>query len=134
MIKIKLGDLLVADQTLQALGDIDLPARAAYDVAKMAKVIAPDVQIFNDKRNALVKELGEDREPTEAERANGATSSITAVKAENLDEYNRRVQELLDLDIEINLVGLDLSRFGDKFMLKPRQIFSLGALVKDYQD
>ena len=133
MIKMKMGELIVADQTLASIAELDLPARAAYDVAKLARLVRQEVAIFEKKNQELIAEFGEERDSTPEERERGLPERVNSVKPDFMTIFQQKIGEYQDIDVELSAYPLDLSRFGEKILLKPKQILSLGNLVKELE-
>ena len=58
-IAVTLGELIIAEQALERLLEVKLPAAQAYHVAKLARLVKDETKFFHERRDALVRELGE---------------------------------------------------------------------------
>jgi hypothetical protein len=100
---------------------------------KLQRLAVSELKDFEERRNALIAELGEERPPTGAERARHGGAPIMAVKPEHMTEYAKRVKELLAVTVTIpwgpitrdmvkdypDIVGKDLIELGPLFELDP---------------
>ena len=101
MITTTLAELLDAETALAALEQLQLPVKTAYHVAKLTRLVTVETKLFKERRDALIKDLGAERETTDAERAGGAGPTTTQVTPKNWDTYIARVNELGAIAVEI---------------------------------
>lgn len=130
MIKLKIREVVSADQALGVLADLDVPPQAAFDIARVARAIQAEMEIYQRKRDKLLDEHGERRQATEEEKKSGLGPEVIQVKAEHLKAFNEAIDALLDVETELAVNPLDLKRLGD-IRVKPRDVFMLGPLVKE---
>ena len=57
--EIKLETIVLSSDSLVNLSNTKLPISVSYKISKILNKIQPELTIFNDKRNELVKEYGE---------------------------------------------------------------------------
>ena len=96
-----LGDLLNAEPVLKKLSLEPLPIKAAYHVAKIIRLVVPELKHFHDTRDAYIREFGAERDATEQEIAQGVPTRIFTVTDENREAYIEKVQALADVPVEI---------------------------------
>ena len=96
-----LGAFVHAEPALHRTLTAALAAKARYHAVKLAKLVFAEIKHFTDERDRLIKELGEEREPTPEEIARGVTGKVTAVVPEHAAEYRARLKELLDVPVTI---------------------------------
>lgn len=126
MITLSLGALVNAEPALSRLGTQRLPAKTAYQVAKLIRKVADDTKHFQGQRNALIKELGADRPATDAEKATGSGETVTEVTVENRPAFFARLQELADVSVDLDATPVDLATLGE---ISPADLIALGPLV-----
>lgn len=104
-----------------------------YHAMKLQKFAVAALKDFEERRNELIAELGAERPPTGAERAQRGGDPVMAVTPENLAEYGKRVKELLAVKVTIpwgpitreqvkdcpDITGKDLIELGPLFELDP---------------
>jgi len=104
-----------------------------YHIMKLQRLSLAEVKHFEARRDELIAELGEERPPTGAERAQRGPAPVMAVKREHMAEYTTRVKELLAVKTTItygpitremvkdypDIAGNDLIAFGPMFELDP---------------
>ena len=79
-----------------------LPVRLAFKFAKIANAINADVAFFRQKYVEIIREYADINE-----------DGSYKVKPENEPEYLAKMEELIDLDVEIPDVNLTIDDFGD---------------------
>lgn len=124
-----LGQLLEAQLALARLSAKPLPAKHAYHIAKIARLVDQEVAIFYQQRNDLIKELGEERIATAAEQAAGHIGKVMQVKPERHADFHARVKEFATLEVTIPLRAIDLTDITD-LAISASDINALGDLVK----
>lgn len=126
-IAMTLGELLSAEIALDRLLEERLPAKVAYHVAKLAKLVKTETAYFASQREAHVRELGEDVPPTDEQRAAGATA-ILKVKDEHINEFNRRLTELAAVEVSIAWRPLPFDALPP---ISGGDVLRLGALITE---
>ena len=126
-ITMSLGALLGAELALDRLLEERLPAKVAYHVAKLAKLVKTETAYFATEREKAIRELGQEMPPTEEQRASGATS-ILQVKPEHVEEFNRRLTDLAAVEVAIAWRPLPLDTLPD---LSGADLLRLGPLVTE---
>ncbi len=111
-IETTLGALIEAEPALRRLLAKPLPARVAYHLAKLGRMVREEVRHFEEQNQALIKELGAEREPTEAEKARNVPGPITEVKKENLPAFFERRAELLAVEVTLAWGPIALADLG----------------------
>lgn len=96
-----LGSLVVAEPALQLLAKLELPERTAYHVAKLLRLVSPELKHFHEKREAYIKEYGEERETTAEEKAAGMGERVTSVTDEKREAFIAKVEELALVPVEL---------------------------------
>ncbi len=130
MIKMTLGEVVVADRTLKQLDDLALPYSLTKAIDSVVRKTSPENAYFEKHRQALFEELGEDRDATPAELASNFPARVTEIKRQHVDEFQRRLAELEALPIELDVAPIDLDPHADKLTLTRRQLETIRPLVK----
>lgn len=154
MISLKLQDIVLLSETgavlLPGIQNIlrakRVPIKAAYQLAKIGKKLVREVQDFIEARTALVKELGEDvMEEYQDENdldeivVDGVTQKVAKtkerptgnfrVRQENNEEFLKKQNELLDVDIEINLNQVKLAEMGEPEGITAADLIACQAFI-----
>lgn len=125
-----LAQLAAAEPALARLAAVPAPAKVAYHVAKLVRLVGVEVKFFHERRNALISDLGEERPATEAERAQGHQGTVMQVKADQVAAFTSRLTELGDVGVTITWGALDLAAIPD-LTITPADLLALGPLVTD---
>lgn len=121
MFQVRLGEIV----TINGHGDCELnprvgnvirakrlPVKVQYQLAKIGKRLEQEVRHCQETRFALIKELGAPV-PAIAE-GKEVPSDTWQVKAENAAEFGRKMVELLNLQIDIDLNTMTVADLGEQ--------------------
>lgn len=100
----KLGEVVGALPALQKLASEKLTAKALYRVSKTLSRLDKEIGFFNAERCKIVEELGEKVEDKE-----GAYE----IPAANREEFNKRMAELSDIEIDPPIAVIKISTTED---------------------
>lgn len=126
---VTLGQITDAEPALKTLSGLRLPIKSSYRIAKLLRTAQAELEIFRERRNDIIKELGEDRPTTGAERAQTGLDTITSVKAEKLAEFFQRETELRDIKVPLDWEPLEASIL-DGQSLTPGEVLALEPFLK----
>jgi len=115
-----LGELVEADAALTRLLEVRLSAQLAYNVAKLAKIVKKETTHYHERRDALIRELGE---PVPGD-PNGAIRVAPA----NMAAFVPRLQELMAVTATLTVTPL---RLADLPEMTGADLVRLGVLVTD---
>lgn len=126
-----LGHLAAAAPALARLAAQPLPVTPAYHIAKLVRCAAVEVDLFTDRRNALITELGRERDATPAEVAAGLVGPVMQVAPEHIATYQARIAELAAIATTLEAAPVDLAALGDRVQVSPADLLALGPLVSE---
>jgi hypothetical protein len=95
--KIKLVEVFEAEKTLKEILSEKIPFELSYRCISTLETIEKEISLFRKVNNELVIKLGEKEINKE-----GAETGLTKVKPENVQEYNKSVNELLEVEIDFD--------------------------------
>lgn len=124
-----LGELVRAQAALGKLLGVTLPTKLGYHLAKLGRLVEAETKVYQDRRVALAKELGEEREPTEEEAAVGA-SQMFKIKPEHLPKWRQEIATLNAIEVVLPWAPFSLKDVPDG-SLSGGDIMDLGALLAD---
>lgn len=101
--KTTLGELVDSESSLVRLLDIKLPTKISYRISRVINKIKPDLTLFKERQQALIKELGS---CTDKEKDNWK------VLPENLEKYKKEISDLKDEEIDIGFDKIKLTDIG----------------------
>jgi hypothetical protein len=93
--------LVDAEAALRRVADLpELSPRAIYHVAKMVRLVGQETRHFYERRNALIKQYGIERDSrTPDERRQGP--KVTEVAPGAMKEFASRIEEELDVPVTV---------------------------------
>lgn len=103
-IVITLGELVQAEEALQRLVEVKLPAKTAYQVAKLMRLVLAETQHFHKQREEAIRELG---------AVNPENSNEVRVTPANVAEFGRRITELYEVQTRIDWTPLKIDDLPD---------------------
>lgn len=104
----KLSEIVNSLEPLQNLLKVSLPIKVSYKLSKIAIKINPELDLFNEKKNELIKKYGKEIEPDKWQ-----------VDPENVEKYQEDMKTLLDMEVSLdfgdgkNLEKIPISDFGE---------------------
>lgn len=125
---ILLGQLIVAEPSLNRIAAAPMTAQTRYDVAKVIGRLRADIAHFKEERQQLFKSLGVERDATDAERATGTLGPMLEIAPFNEATFRARMIELAEVQIEIP-DGLFTQAMLETVPLSADDILSLGTLI-----
>jgi len=128
-----LGSVVDAGPALRRLADQCLPVRTAYQIAKLAKLVAAETEIYQEKRLEIFKAHGIPRPAaTDAERAQyGATVLELPDDARAL--VAALLQALNDVPVTIAWTPLPLAQL-DGLSIQPIDLLALDPFLLVEED
>lgn len=120
-IKMKLGELVNARDTLTKVSATKLPVKSSYWIARKLKTLSSELGTFDEKRNELIRELGAPDEKN---------PNSVVVKPENIQEYFKRLTEVLDIEVALEMVPFRLADL-EGCELTPLEVSTLGGLIEE---
>lgn len=123
MITVTLGELLDAWQAMQSLASKKLSAKANYTLNRMLRAGTPEIQQFEEARNAFIKERGTANKD--------GVPAITASDAATMQAFAELVKELRAQTIELNCAPLTPDHVGESAEVTGAEMFLLGPFFDD---
>lgn len=115
----KLRDLVIAQESLGRLLALELPAAASYKIARAARPITAELRSYEQERVRLVQRLGE-----------AAEGGQIMVLPKNAVEFNKEMNTLLDVDVELDIRKIDIGILGE-VGVKPADLIVLWFLFDE---
>lgn len=107
-----------AEEALQRLSEVKLPAKQAYHVAKLIRLIKAETQHYHAQREEAIRELGDAT----------ADGSEIRVPPDKMPEFVKRLNELFAVETRIDWTPLRLADLPD---VTAADLLRLGALVSE---
>lgn len=109
--KVKLSEIVNNVEAINSLSEVKLPIKVSYRIKRLAGKLAPILDAYNEKRDALIKELGEANEK----------GGFSVKDPEKLKVFSERLQELLSFEEEVDFTKIKLSELGE-VSLSPNEL------------
>ncbi len=98
---VSLGALVDGAIALRALLACKLPVKAGYHIAKLGKLVQAELDLYEERRQELIKSHGAEREVTEAEKAAGLQGPITEVRPEHYKTFKADLDTLRKQEVTL---------------------------------
>lgn len=109
-IRTTLGKLVNATASLGKLTAIQKPAQLVYHIVKLVKLIQPELKHYEESRQALIEQYGEERPATPEEIEQGMHSPVTVVsEPEQTKLFLADHKALLEVEVELPWKPIKLS-------------------------
>lgn len=105
MMKLKLSEILNLKPIVEHLIEQPIPIDIAYNLSNLYNNIVEHVTLFNHFKTQMLKRLGDI--DSSFDNSENATYSIDK-DSENIDEYNRLLNQLLNTDLELFFTKFDI--------------------------
>lgn len=104
--EIALRNLVNSVEVLNKLNNMELPIKFSYELYKDIKNINAELDIYNEKKSQLISKYA-----LKDENGDVLIDSDKTVQLinENIDLWNKEINELLDIIVNIDIVKLDLN-------------------------
>jgi hypothetical protein len=102
--KIKIKQLVESKTALETLIKCPLPLATAWEISKFVKKVDPELSAFFSVRNSAIVKYGEEL------IIDGKSTGQYQVKNENMAEYARELNELLEKEIDVDLPNVDMEK------------------------
>ena len=123
---ITLGEIVLAQPILSKLGKLSFRGRAAFVIAKLAKVISAEMEDFNAARDAILIKYADKDENNKPIIDNGQVH----LSDENLAACNSEIQELLATEVENNTSSL-MAEWFDDIDITPAEVEALMIFIEE---
>lgn len=125
MITVKLSDILHSVRVFKDISDKNFKGAASFKIAKMIRELDKELNTFDESKNKLLETVMERDEKGEPIIVDGNAK----IRDDKVDEYNEKINEMLNVECEINAELLDESYFED-VEITPSQGFAIMSFVK----
>lgn len=112
MIEINVSTLVNCTQALNELIKKPLKIRTAYKIARLAREVSKELELFNNTKNSLIQKYGEHDENNNLITENNNYKIREDKRKEFVEEYQDMMQQTIQLNIEpITLKELEDEKF-----------------------
>lgn len=117
----KLHEAIDIIPSLTKLGEVKLPIRASFKIARFLNSVKSEIQTFEETRLKLAQEVGTPNE-------DGQSFSIPEDKAA---DFTKQVVDLLQVDINTPALSLKVSEFGESTEIESNILLSLANVIEE---
>lgn len=110
---IKLSEILENAENIRLLQELKLPIKVSYRIKRLVDKISPIFNTYNDNRESLIKELGEEDPKTK----------IFSVTKLNEKEFFAKIKELKEVEEEVDYKPIKISELGE-MNIEPKLLIS----------
>lgn len=110
---LKLEQILNEANNISALQEVKLPVKVSYRIKRLVDKLTPILKNYNEKRNELVEEFGEEDPKTKNFK----------VKKENEKEFFAKVEELTQVEENIDFTPIKIEEINN-LNLEPKLLIS----------
>lgn len=108
-IKLTNSKILSSVNLISAVTQKQLPVRSAYAIAKNIKVINDEIKNYQEMRTKIIDENSK-KDDTGKPVKDKTGNPI--IDDENKDKFQKEMQELLDIEVELNIMQFKLDNLG----------------------
>lgn len=127
MIEVTLNEVLNSIGAFRSLSEQKIPAKAAFQIARLIRELDKENKTFDESRVKALQEYGERDENDEIKTT---PEGNVILKPDKIEEYNNKIQELLDTQIQINAEKISLSLL-ENAEVSPIEILNLEPFIEE---
>lgn len=127
MITVKIQDIVNAIETFNVMSNKEMPIKTSFKVARIAKELDKEYQLFNDTRRKAIETYGEKDENGELKIDDKGNVALIQDKIET---FSAEMNELLNNEVSLNTEPFTLSEL-EGITLTPAQTSTLLPFVEE---
>lgn len=116
--------------TVNSIGIVSnrsLPIKASYAISKNLLKLEKEVEAYNLEREKLLNKYAE---KDEAGQRKVNENGNVPIKKEHIEDWNREITELLDIEVEINIHKFDLAVL-DNIEISPQELMAIDFMIEE---
>jgi hypothetical protein len=127
MIEVTLNEVLNSIGAFRSLSEQKIPAKVAFQIARLIRELDKENKTFDESR---VKALQEYSERDENGEIKTSPEGNVVLRQDKIEEYNNKIQELLDTQIQVNAEKISLSLL-ENLELSPVEMLNLEPFISE---
>jgi D-lyxose ketol-isomerase len=127
MITVKIQDIVNAIETFNVMSNKEMPIKTSFKVARIAKELDKEYQLFNETRRKAIETYGEKDENGELKIDDKGNVALIPDKIET---FSAEMNELLNNEVSLNTEPFTLSEL-EGITLTPAQTSTLLPFVEE---
>ena len=117
--KVTIGQLKLSEPSLIKLSQQDLPVAMAFQLSRLIRQIAPELNSLEETRQKLVSKYG----------VPDLSTGQTVVQEEQVQKFTDEIKPILDTEIQIDFEKIPLSKIPEKIQLSCTDIMALDPFI-----
>ena len=109
--KITINDVIALKELYPKFEGRFLPIKASYKMAKIFKAVDENYNFYTEKLNEIISEYAQRDENGNVVQTEGGTG--IKIQQDKIEECNKRLNELSELEVDIPDMDLSIDDFGD---------------------
>lgn len=96
-------------QSLTKLLTKELPIKTSYKLSKLGKQVFEEFKTFQEIREKMINKYADRDEEDNIIDIDGKVTILS----DNIDKFNKEINELMDIDISFNFEGVSIEELGE---------------------
>lgn len=110
---------------LSKLTNLELPIKFSYALSKNIMKIDRELEVYNKERQKLIEKYGAKDEEGKLKTKEDGTIDIV-----DLDNWNKDIKELLEIETEIDIHTIDLENINVDINITPGELMVIDYMFK----
>lgn len=127
MIETSIKDIIGGKEVFKKLAEMPLNIKVAYNIARIIREIEKENKTFEETRQKLLFKYGE--KDSAGQLIINQNNQITIIP-DQIKNYNKEIQELLDEKIKLNVEPINLNDLGE-IQITPAEIYQINMFIKE---
>lgn len=127
MIETSIKDIIGGKEVFKKLAEMPLNIKVAYNIARIIREIEKENKTFEETRQKLLFKYGE--KDSAGQLIINQNNQITIIP-EQINNYNKEIQELLEEKIKLNVEPISLNDLGE-IQITPAEIYQINMFIKE---
>ena len=120
MVKVTMDQIIDFRSNANFFSDINLPLKGAYKLNKIRKAVEKEGEFYTEKFQEILNQFAKKDE--DGELVFSEDGDQIMIKDDMIDECNKALLDLQELEVEIENYNLTLEDFGEGFTCTPDQL------------
>lgn len=120
MIKVTMDQIIDFRTNANFFSDVNLPLKGAYKLNKIRKAVEKEGEFYTEKFQEILNQFAKKDE--DGELVFSEDGDQIMIKDDMIDECNKALLDLQELEVEIENYNLTLEDFGEEFTCTPDQL------------
>ena len=120
MVKITMNQAVDFSKSIEFFSGANLPLKGAYKINKIRKALDKETDFYSEKFREIIDEYSKKDENGNIVFSEDGNEII--IKEESLEECNKALEDLYNLEVEVDNYNLKLEDLGEDFECTPDQL------------